>query len=71
LHPLDHASFPGAPCGAPYIRVGLVQLTANTDRCLEVFPVDRLHELLGIPPGNYERVDNLMRKVIDPGRFSR
>ena len=29
-------------------------------------PVERLRELLGVPPGNYERVDNLMRKVIDP-----
>jgi hypothetical protein len=44
----------------------LVQLKANLDRCIEVFPVDRLRELLGVPPGNYERVDNLMRKVIDP-----
>lgn len=44
----------------------LVQLRANMDRCVEVFPVDRLRELLGVPPGNYERVDNLMRKVIDP-----
>lgn len=44
----------------------LVQLRANLDRCVEVFRVDRLRELLGVPPGNYERVDNLMRKVIDP-----
>jgi hypothetical protein len=44
----------------------LVQLRANMERCVEVFPVDRLRELLGVPPGNYERVDNLMRKVIDP-----
>ena len=44
----------------------LVQLKANMDRCLEVFPVERLRELLGVPPGNYDRVDNLMRKVIDP-----
>jgi len=44
----------------------LVQLKANMDRCVEVFPVDRLRELLGVPPDNYERVDNLMRKVIDP-----
>jgi hypothetical protein len=44
----------------------LVQLKANMDRCVEVFPVDRLRDLLGVPPGNYERVDNLMRKVIDP-----
>jgi Initiator Replication protein len=44
----------------------LVQLKANMDRCVEVFSADRLRELLGVPPGNYERVDNLMRKVIDP-----
>jgi Initiator Replication protein len=44
----------------------LVQLKANMDRCVEVFPVERLRDLLGVPPGNYERVDNLMRKVIDP-----
>jgi hypothetical protein len=44
----------------------LVQLRANLDRCIEVFPVDRLRELLGVPPANYGRVDNLMRKVIDP-----
>lgn len=44
----------------------LVQLRANLDRCVETFPVERLRELLGVPPGNYERVDNLMRKVIDP-----
>jgi hypothetical protein len=44
----------------------LVQLRANMDRCVEVFPVNRLRELLGVPPGNYDRVDNLMRKVIDP-----
>ena len=28
--------------------------------------MDRLRELLGVPPGKYERVDNLMRKVIEP-----
>ena len=44
----------------------LVQLRANLDRCVEVFPIDRLRDLLGVPPGHYERVDNLMRKVIDP-----
>jgi plasmid replication initiation protein len=44
----------------------LVQLRANLDKSLEIFPVDRLRDLLGVPPGNYERVDNLMRKVIDP-----
>src|SRR5580692_9839999 len=44
----------------------LIQLRANLEKSLEIFPVDRLRDLLGVPPGNYERVDNLMRKVIDP-----
>lgn len=44
----------------------LVQLKANLDKCVDVVPVDRLRELLGVPEGNYERVDNLMRKVIEP-----
>jgi hypothetical protein len=44
----------------------LVQLRANMSKCVEVFSVGRLRELLGVPPGNYERVDNLMRKVINP-----
>lgn len=44
----------------------LVQLKASMDRCVEIFSVERLRELLGVPPGNYERVDNLMRKVIEP-----
>ena len=36
------------------------------DKCVQVFPVDLLRELPGVPPGNYERLDDLMRKVIDP-----
>lgn len=44
----------------------LVQLRANLDKCIEVFSVDRLRELLGVPEANYKRVDNLMRKVIEP-----
>ena len=44
----------------------LVQLKANMERCVETVGMDRLRELLGVPPGKYERVDNLMRKVIEP-----
>jgi hypothetical protein len=44
----------------------LVQLRANLDRCVEVFPIDRLRELLGVPPDKYDRIDNLMMKVINP-----
>ena len=44
----------------------LVQLRVNMERCLEVFAIDRFRELLGVPPGKYVRVDNFMRKVIEP-----
>jgi hypothetical protein len=44
----------------------LVQLRANMERCVEVFPIDRFRELLGVPPGTYARADNFMRKVIEP-----
>jgi hypothetical protein len=44
----------------------LVQLHANLDHCVKVFPIDRFRDLLGVPPGKYERFDNLMRKVIEP-----
>jgi plasmid replication initiation protein len=44
----------------------LVQLKANMERCVETVSMERLRELMGVPPGKYERVDNLMRKVIDP-----
>ena len=44
----------------------LIQLRANLDRSVEVFPVDRFRELLGVPPGTYSRGDNFQRKVIDP-----
>ena len=44
----------------------LVQLRANLDRCVKSFSIERFRDLLGVPPGKYERVDNLMRKVIEP-----
>jgi hypothetical protein len=44
----------------------LVQLRANMDRCIETFPIDRFRDLLGVPPGTYERGDNFMRNVIRP-----
>lgn len=44
----------------------LVQLRAGLDKCVEVISVERFRELLGVPADKYERVDNLMRKVIDP-----
>ena len=44
----------------------LIQLRANLDRCVEVFPIERFRDLLGVPPGKYDRFDNLMTKVIAP-----
>ena len=44
----------------------LIQLRANMDRCVETFPIDRLRELMGVPPNTYARADNFQRKVIEP-----
>ena len=43
----------------------LVQLRAGLDRCVEQFPIDRFRELLGVPPGAYERGSNFVQKVLD------
>jgi len=44
----------------------MVQLRANLDRCIETFPIARFRDLLGVPPGAYERGNDLMRFVVDP-----
>jgi hypothetical protein len=44
----------------------LVQLHANLENKVKVFPIERFRDLLGVPPGKYDRFDNLMRKVIEP-----
>jgi Initiator Rep protein, WH2/Initiator Replication protein, WH1 len=44
----------------------LVQLKAGLEKCVETVAPDRLRDLLGVPPGNYERLDNLLHKVIEP-----
>jgi hypothetical protein len=44
----------------------LVQLRGNLDRCTERFTVDRFRDLLGVPPGSYERGNDLIKRVIDP-----
>jgi hypothetical protein len=41
-------------------------LRANMDRCIEAFPLDRFRDLLGVPPGTYDRPDNFKAKVITP-----
>lgn len=44
----------------------LVQLRGNMNRCIEVFALDRFRDLLGVPPGAYERGNDFIKRVIDP-----
>jgi Initiator Replication protein len=44
----------------------LVQLRSGLEKSLETVAIGRFRELLSVPPGKYDRVDNLMRKVIEP-----
>lgn len=44
----------------------LIQLRANLDRSVEVIPIERFRDLLGVTPGTYARGDNFQRKVVDP-----
>jgi plasmid replication initiation protein len=44
----------------------MVQLRANLDRCVETFPLERFRDLLGVPPGAYERGANFTARVTDP-----
>lgn len=44
----------------------MIQLRANMDRCIEVFPIDKFRGLLGVPPGAYQRGNNLIQRVIEP-----
>jgi len=44
----------------------LVQLRVNMDRCVESFVLDRFRDLLGVPPGAYERGNDFIKRVIEP-----
>jgi hypothetical protein len=44
----------------------IIQLRANMDRCIETFAINRFRELLGVPPGAYERGANFVSRVTDP-----
>ena len=44
----------------------LVQLRANMDRCIEHFALHRFRDLLGVPPGAYERGNDFIKRVIEP-----
>lgn len=44
----------------------LIQLRAGMDRSIEVFPVTRFRELMGVPNEAYERGNDLLKRVIEP-----
>jgi hypothetical protein len=44
----------------------LVQLRGNMDRCIENFALERFRDLLGVPPGSYERGNDFIKRVIEP-----
>ena len=44
----------------------MICLRANLDRCIETIEIGKFRELLGVPPGAYDRPDNFMRNVITP-----
>ncbi|MFL5251615.1 MAG: replication initiation protein [Rhodopila sp.] len=44
----------------------MVQLRGNLDRCMEAFALDRFRDLLGVPPGAYERGNDFVKRVVDP-----
>jgi hypothetical protein len=43
----------------------LLQLRANMERCIEVFPVARFRELLGVPEGAYKPGPDFVRFVLE------
>jgi hypothetical protein len=47
----------------------MVQLRAKMDRCVETFPITHFRELLGVPPGAYDRGNNFARFVIQPAKL--
>lgn len=44
----------------------LICLRANREHCIEVMSCEEFRDLLGVPPGTYERGLDFKRKVIDP-----
>lgn len=44
----------------------LVQLRTNMARCVEQFALDQFRDLLGVPPGSYERGNDFIKRVIEP-----
>ena len=44
----------------------MICLRANLERCVETIEIEKFRELLGVPPGAYDRTDNFKRFVIQP-----
>ena len=44
----------------------LVQLRANMERCVEVFPIERFRDILGVKPGAYKLGADFIRYVLQP-----
>jgi Initiator Replication protein len=44
----------------------LIQLRSGLDRCVEHFSLERLRDLLGVPPGKLTRGPDFERRVIEP-----
>ena len=44
----------------------LIQLRAHMERSIEVFPIAKFRDVLGVPPDAYQRGNNLVQKVIQP-----
>ena len=47
----------------------MICLRTNLDRCVETIEMGKFRELLGVPPGAYDRFDNFMRFVIKPAEL--
>jgi len=47
----------------------MICLRANLDRTVETIEMVKFRELLGVPPGAYDRIDNFMRFVISPAEL--
>lgn len=47
----------------------MICLRANLDRSVETIEMAKFRELLGVPPGAYDRTDNFMRFVISPAEL--
>lgn len=44
----------------------LVRVRAEMHDSIETFAIDRFRDLMGVPPGTYERGNDFVRKVIEP-----